>query len=361
MVLSLAKERSLPVAAGLFLFAAMTFIAAFAMAAQPAYAATRAELEEQYQVAVINYENAIMEQDENAAALEKADADIAETVRKTNEVEGQIDDTARTMYRGARGNWVLVDLLLNSESFSDAVARYDQYEKIEKYYRGKINDLARQRDALDKRKAALEARKAEIDQEIEDAKHEVEAAALALLDNDHSDGASFHQRQGVGNNCGATAFIVAVNIILHENRFKDNVAVWESASFGKDSTTDLVGKGGKWLQENKLSDLISIETVPGDIHSVQEMRAWLEEGYVVIASSGPGSTWQRADGTQAPANSFPYGHWIVFYRCGNGVFYANDSSVEAAKGAGCPYTEKQMQQWLDGRSNHFAVAMKKKS
>lgn len=360
MALLLIRAKLLPVVAGFVFVLTTAFIIALGMPSQSAYATTRDELEEQYQVAVINYENAITEQSENAADLEKTDADIADTDRKSDEVEAQIDDTARTMYRGARGNWVLIDLLLNSESFSDAVARYDQYEKIEGYYREKINDLTRQRDALSQRKAALEARKAEIEQEVVDAKHEVEAAALALLDNDHSDGASFHQRQGVGNNCGATAFIVAVNIILHENRFTDNVAVWESASFGKDSTTDLAGKGGRWLKENDLADLISIETIPGDIHSVQEMRAWLEEGYVVIASSGPGSTWQRADGTQAPANSFPYGHWVVFYRCGNGVFYANDSSVEASKGAGCPYTEKQMQEWLDGRSNHFAVAMKKR-
>lgn len=336
------------------------FIALLVSFSQPAFASTRDDLEEQYQAAVINYENAIAEQSENATALEKVDADIADNERKTGLVQEQVDETARSLYKGSRGNWVLIDLLLSSSSFSDAVARYDQYEKIEEYYCEKINDLARQREALDKRKAALEARRAEIEQEIEEAKLEVEAAALALLDNDHSDGAEFHQRQGVGNNCGATAFIVAVNIILHENRYTDNVAVWESKSFGKDSTSDLAWKGGNWLLDNGLFDFISIETVPGDIHSAQEMRAWLEEGYVVIASSGPGSTFQRADGTPAAKGSFPDGHWVVFYRYDDGVFYANDSSVDASRGAGCPYTEEQMQQWLDGRSNHFATAMRKR-
>ena len=85
-----------------------------------------------------------------------------------------------------------------------------------------------------------------------------------------------------------------------------------------------------------------------------------DQGHVVIISSGAGSAWQRADGTVAAPGSFPDGHWIVFYYYADGIFYANDSSVAAKQGAGCPYNEEQMQQWLSGRGNHFAVAMKKR-
>ena len=358
MVLSSIKAKVLPVVSGLvFVF---IFAAAMMAPSNPAYANTRDDLQAQYQAATINYENAIEKQNVNAEALVKVDEDIADNERKTDQVQDQVDDTARSMYKGTRGNWVLIDLLLNSTSFSDAVARYDKYEKIEEYYREKVYELAQQREALSVKKAALEKRRVEIEQEIEKAKIEQEAAALALLDNTHSDGAEFHQIQGVGNNCGATSFIVAVNTILHENRFTDNVAVWSSSSFNSDSTADIAWKGSNWLIANGLYDLISIETVSGDIHTTETMRSWLEEGYVLVISSGSGSTWQRADGTQAAAGSFPDGHYIMFYRYEDGVYYANDSSVDAAKGAGCPYTEEQMQQWLDGRENHFAVALKKR-
>ena len=51
----------------------------------------------------------------------------------------------------------------------------------------------------------------------------------------------------------------------------------------------------------------------------------------------------------------------MFYGYSEGIFYANDSAVIAKKGAGCPYTTKQMQQWLDGRSYHFACTLSRVS
>lgn len=354
MSLCLVRAKILPVVAGVFL------VVALALSAQPAYASVREDLKDSYQAAVIKYESAVSAQDLNEAALVQVGADIAENERKTAQTEEQLGETAVSMYKGTRGSWVLVDLLLNAESFSDAVSRYDKYEKIEGYYRDKIDGLEQQRAIYNMRKAQLEVRKAELEEEVVAAKRAADEAALALLDNTHSDGADFHQRQSLGNNCGATAFIVAVNTILHENRYVDNAAVWSSPSFNGDSTTDLAWKGSNWLLANGLFDMISIETVAGDIHTAQQMRDWLEAGYIVLASSGSGSTWQRADGTQADAGSFPDGHWVTFYRYEDGVFYANDSSVDSAKGAGCPYDEAQMQQWLDGRSNHFATALKKR-
>lgn len=349
-----AKTRLLPA------LAAALLVCALGLFAQPAFASTRDELKVNYQSAVLNYENAISDQVRNEGKIDQVEGEIAVNERKMGQTQEQLDETAVSLYKGSRGNWVIIDLLLESSSFSDAVERYDKYEKIEKYYRSKIDELSLEKRGLDIKRNYLEEQRAEIERAVAESKRKAEEAALALLDNTHADGADFHQRQGVGNNCGATAFIVAVNTLLHENRYVDNVAVWEGPGFEGDSTADLGWRGSNWLIANGLFDLIEVVTVPGDIHTAQGMRDWLEAGYVVIASSGPGSVWQYADATQGDEGSFPDGHWIVFYRYEDGVFYANDSSADAPKGAGCPYDEGQMQQWLDGRSNHFAVAMKKR-
>ena len=338
--------------------AGLLVMAAFALAVQPAYASTRDELKENYQAAVINYEGVLVEQDKNAAEIVKTEDDISATERKIDLAEREMGNTAVALYKNERGSRSLIDLLLESTSFQDAVMRYEQYQKIGEYYRDKAHELADKKAELTAQKAKLEQRREELVKEAESAKRAIEEAAAALLDNTHSDGANFHQVQGVGNNCGATSFIVAVNTLLHENRYIDNVAVWQGPGFNGDSTTDMAWKGSNWLLANGLFDLITIETVPGDIHTADQMREWLEQGYVIVCSSGPGSVWQRADGTSSPG-LFPDGHWVVFYRYEDGVFYANDSSVPAAQGAGCPYDEGQMQQWLDGRENHFACALHK--
>ncbi len=352
MTLAQIKAYVLPVVAGMLALALFGLV-------QPAFASERDDLKLNYQTAVINYESAIVAQDRNAAEIVKAEDEIARTERKIARAQEELSETAVKLYKSERGSQLLIDLLLDSESFQDAVMRYDQYSKIAEYYCEKAQELEEAKTQLAMRRGLLEKRKLEIIQEVEAAKQAEEAAALALLDNTHSDGARFHQVQGVGNNCGATSFIVAVNIILHENRYPDNVAVWQGPGFNGDSTTDMAWKGSNWLLANGLFDFISIETISGDIHTTDQMREWLEAGYVIVASSGSGSVWQRADGTQA-TNAFPDGHWQVFYCYEDGVFYANDSSVQAAQGAGCPYDEYQMQQWLDGRSNHFATALKKR-
>ena len=173
---------------------------------------------------------------------------------------------------------------------------------------------------------------------------------------DYRDGYLYHQKQGNGKNCGATSFAVAVNILLRENKYLDNVAIWSSKAFNKDSTGLLNTKGTKWLEMNGLSSKMAIERVSGDIHYTSQMRAQLELGRMVIISSGSKSVWQHADGTQE-VDGHGSGHWIVFYYYANGVYYANDSSKSPEKGAGCPYTEAQMQQWLDGRSSHAATVV----
>ena len=344
----------LPILAGFVLFVAL-----FAFSG-PAHAATRDELVGSYQSAIVNYEKAVGAKDSNAAEIVEIEGDIAKAEQNIELTQEELGETAATLYKSSRGNRVLVDMLLESNSFQDAVARYEKYEKIAEYYRDKADELAAKRERLSQYKQRLERKKAELEKEVEDAKRAADAAALALLDNTHTDGAQFQQVQGNGSNCGATAFIVGVNVLLHENRYPDNVGVWSSPSFSSDSTTAIAWKGSNWLIDNGLFDMISVETVPGDIHNTQDMRAWLEEGNVLVVSSGPGSVFVHADGGAAPLGSYPDGHFILVYSYDNGIFYANDSAVSAAQGAGCPYTEEQMQQWLSGRENHFAVALKKR-
>ncbi len=353
--MTMAKLRALAIPA----VVGLLVVACFALGIQPAHAESRDELKDSYQSAVIKYETAVQTQTDNEAEIVQVEGEITATEHKIELAEDELSNTAVVLYKETRGGRALVDMLLESTSFEEVVARYDQYEKIASYYQDKAVELAQEKQRLESHKKWLEARRAEIEKTVEEARLLAEAAALALLDNTHSDGAQFQQIQGVDNNCGATAFIVAVNTILHENRYMDNVAVWNGPGFEGDSTTDLAWRGANWLIANGLNDLISIETVPGDIHTVQDMRAWLEQGYVIVASSGPGSTWRWADGSEQ-TGCFPYGHWVTFYRYEDGTFYANDSSTGAVKGAGIPYNEEQMQRWLDGRSNHFATALKKR-
>lgn len=347
----------LPVFAGALLVAA--FVLLFILPAQSAYAETREELKNNYEVAVINYQAAVAENEKNDAEIVEVKQEISQTERKIDRAEDQLGDTAISLYKGSRRNDTLIELLLSSSGFQDAVIRFDQYEKIEEYYREKIGELSELKERLGTQKAKLEQRKVELEAKVTTAKQQADAAHAALLANMHTDGAKFHQAQGNGSNCGATAFIVGVNVLLHENRYIDNVAVWNGPGFNGDSTTDLAYRASVWLAANGLSSQIGVEYISEDIHTAQQLRDQLEQGYVVVISSGGGSVFQRADGNSAPAGSYPDGHWILFYCYDNGIYYANDSAVGAAQGAGCPYTEEQLQQWLDGRSYHHATVLKK--
>ena len=345
-----------------FKFLAVLLLAAALMLAAPAtaFAADAEQLAIAYTDALKGYENALDEQEQNAGEIEGLAREIERTEGSIGRAQSELGETAVAYYKGTRFQSVLVELVLGSTSFQDAVMRYDLYEKVERRCAARIDDLIDQRDDLAGQKAELEARKAEIEARVEEAKREAEQAERALLDATHSDGAQYHQVQGNGSNCGATSFIVGVNLLLHENRFTDNVAVWKGAGFNGDSTVNLAAKGKAWLLANHLNNEFDIEEVPGDVHKASELKELLDAGNVVIISSGPDSEWHLADGTTLEKGAHAEGHWVVFYRCEGGIFFCNDSSEVAAKGAGCPYTEEQMQKWLDGRSYHFATILSKK-
>ena len=341
--------------------AALAVAASCALAVQPAHAETVEQLTIAYTNALQSYEEALDEQQDNAEEIEAVEQDIRETESSIERTQGELGETAVALYKGTSRSADLIDMVMNADSFSEAVRRYDLYERVQSYCVEHIDALVSEKHSLDDQREQLEEQKNEIASRVERAKQVADEAEKALLDAQHVDGDEYHQVQGNGENCGATSFIVGVNILLHEERYPDNVKVWESKSFNCDSTANIEGKGQAWLKENDLDDEIAIETVKGDVHKASELAALLEDGNVVVISSGQGSTWQRADGTEAPG-AFPDGHYIVFYHydAETDTFYCNDSSVSADKGAGCAYTKKQMQQWLDGRANHFAVALSMK-
>lgn len=329
------------------------------LAPAPAFASHMDQLNAAYANALRGYEDALGEQDQNASEIAETEQKIEAAEQARQKAQNELDETVVTLYKETRGKHALVDLLLSSESFQDAIMRYDLYEKVERRCVERVGELVQERDNLNVQMIGLEAEKAQIELKVEQARQEAERAEKALQDAAHADGDEFHQVQGNGSNCGATSFTVGLNILLDEERFTDNVEVWEGPGFEQDSTNALAARGQIWLEENELDDQIGIEEVRGDIHDTDELKEQLEDGNVVIISSGDGSTWHYADGSKAPKGGHPYGHWVVFYYydSNKGKFYCNDSSTSADKGAGAVYTTKQMQQWLDGRENHFATVM----
>lgn len=180
-----------------------------------------------------------------------------------------------------------------------------------------------------------------------------------ILSSDTSGGARYHQTQGNGENCGATAVAVGINILLGltgDNAY-DNLSVWRAMDC--DTTVNLLGKTQSFIGNNGLSDKLSAYALPGgsDTHATSAYKDELSQGHVIISSSGAGAPFLNADGS-APRNY--EGHWICFYWYDNGTYYANDSAVGSAAGAGVGYSESGLQAWLDGRSYHcaFVIAAK---
>lgn len=320
-------------------------------------AETLDDLHEKYQMAVTDYETALTEQTRNDHEIIRTETQIVTVRVELKKAELLSDEAAVALYKSSSSRSQLIDMLLDSNSLSDAIELYEGYKRIEDHYLETIEKARAKQAELDALAKQLAARKSALKEKVSTAKQTVEDVERAIRNADHSDGAEYHQLQGNGSNCGATSFIVGVNILLHENKFSDNVAVWNGPGFNGNSTAAVGYKGTKWLEANDLGNTIACEDVVGDIKTTDQLREELRQGRIIVISSGPGSLWQRADGTTAEKGTFPDGHFIVFYHYENGVFYANDSSVSAEKGAGVRYTEEQMEQWMNGRSTHFAVRM----
>jgi|GEM_PF-2723540 len=320
-------------------------------------AETLDDLHEKYQMAVTDYESALSEQTRNDHEIIRTETQITTVKIELKKAQLMSDEAAVALYKNSSSKGELIGMLLDSNSLADAIELYEGYKRVEDHYLDTIEKTRAKQAELEALSKQLEARKTALKEKVSTAKQTVEDVERAIRNADHSDGAEYHQLQGNGSNCGATSFIVGVNMLLHEKKFTDNVAVWDGPGFNGNSTAAVGYKGTKWLEANGLGDTIACEDVVGDIKTADQLREELRQGRVIVISSGPGSIWQRADGKAAPQGTFPDGHFIVFYHYENGVYYANDSSVDASKGAGVPYTQEQMEQWFSGRSTHFAVRM----
>lgn len=312
-----------------------------------------------YLAAVDEYQAALDRQAENSEAIRAVETEIDEAEAKLSKSQVHLEAASIEMYKNGIQPGELLETVLAAPSISESATLYDDYMRLEAHRRQQCEDARLECEQLRGGLASLEAQRDQLFAEVVAMRQEVADAKAALRRIVHLDGDKFHQTQGNGVNCGATAFIVGVNTLLGENRFTDNVGVWASKAFGRDSTISLVEKGNAWLRDNGLDGLIDFQYVKGDIHESADLRAELEKGNIVVISSGSGSEWQRVDAAESKKGLYPGGHWICFYGYSEGIFYANDSAVSAKRGAGCPYTEKQMQQWLDGRSYHVACVLSK--
>lgn len=163
------------------------------------------------------------------------------------------------------------------------------------------------------------------------------------------DGADYFQVQKNGVNCGATAFTVCLNMILglKGSGAFDNLAVWNSPSFGCDSTVNLAGKGRSFIAAQGLSSKVEMfDTSMPDATAPQQLKQELQSGHLVILSSGAAAHFLRTDGSYATYE----GHFIMFYNYSNGTYFCNDSS--SALGGGVPYSAADIQQFFNGRPGH---------
>ena len=169
---------------------------------------------------------------------------------------------------------------------------------------------------------------------------------------DTSGGAAYHQTQANNSNCGATSFTIAVNMLLGQDDKYDNLAVWSSSAFGSDSTVNVPGKGAQWLKDNNLDSKISCSDA--SINSPEELKAQLQQGHVVVISSGDNAPFIYLDGS---SSYYSAGHFVCVYRYANGVYYVNDPAKGSDISAGVGYTEAQMKAWFDGRPGHHPCAV----
>lgn len=169
-------------------------------------------------------------------------------------------------------------------------------------------------------------------------------------------GNEYHQTQGNGDNCGATSFLMAVNMLIGENKYTDNVAEWSGDIFQSDSTR--IGgddKPQRWLEKNKLENTIEVENVSGSM-SVDDVKQWLNDGYVVVTSSA-GAIFKQNDGTYKSLGP----HYILVYRYENGSFYINDPGSSAEQGAGVKYSEEDLKKFFAARpDNNMGLKLKRK-
>ena len=169
-----------------------------------------------------------------------------------------------------------------------------------------------------------------------------------------ANGQQYWQVQQNGENCGMTAFMVAVNTALGDNKYTNNAEEW--ANYG--SYSEAIGFSGcdqaqTWVNDHGLSDKIKVTGVQ-NVNTKEELYNHLNKGEVVVSSSGGANIFKRNNG------SYDYydGHYITFYKTSNGNVYANDSSVgDPALASGVEYTPEDLDNWFAAPGNHGSITV----
>lgn len=163
----------------------------------------------------------------------------------------------------------------------------------------------------------------------------------------------------MGAACGATAFTVGVNMLLGQRHKYCNCETWHE--MGSDSTTigwDGGAKGSKWLKEKGLDSQIEI-TGTNDIKNREDLLNKLKEGNVCVVSSANKdgkAVFVLADGSKRSSG----GHYILFYKYENGIFYADDSSGLSA-GGGMQYKDSDVDEFFSAREEDGgSISIKRK-
>ena len=167
-------------------------------------------------------------------------------------------------------------------------------------------------------------------------------------------GKNFWQPQGNGDNCGITALMVAVNTILGENVYTDNVGEWNDL----DCATETMGwtsgdnMAKRWIHSHGLDDKIEVTGVE-NIHSREELQEHLRNGEVVVASSS-GKVFKLADGSTVDRN-----HYITFYAIDEeGNCYANDSArSDSSNYSGIKYTPEDLDRFYGKGCTNGSVTL----
>lgn len=126
------------------------------------------------------YDAATAKQEELAAQIEELDAGIAEIEEKLPQQEADAASVMRGMYRENTSTVsMLIESLLNTDSFSQLIQWYDYYNKIVEYRAGVLNDAKESKAQLQADKAAQEQAKQEQDEAVAAAEQAKKDAQVA--------------------------------------------------------------------------------------------------------------------------------------------------------------------------------------
>ena len=238
------------------------------------------------------------------------------------------------------------------ESFSNACGLFEKYleikkekESLERKHGTKSGTAADGsdilwdcRDAINECETKLSSLKSDINSALESASSpKLEASDVSVIASVSGSlangilssfsslsleaGKKFFQGQNHTDNCGITALMMAVNTLLGDNVYTDNIGEWNNLGCYTEAIGWENGNGQaqNWINSKGLQDTIEVTGVQ-NVSSKEELISHLQNGEVVVASS-TGPVFKRTDGSYDNLD-----HYICFYGTDGVNCYANDSA-----------------------------------